>query len=151
MGFSNDFTFGPLKLATLVDWRKGGRTANLTRLYFDGNLPGGNWADTAGTRQRYNVDFLKNGYGVYLENSGFVKIREITLSYTVPQSFANVFVRGGRDVRLELSGRNLKTWTKYTGLDPEVSNFGNVSVGRIQDVTPYPPSRSYFFSIATDF
>jgi hypothetical protein len=54
-------------------------------------------------------------------------------------------------VRLELSGRNLKTWTKYTGLDPEVSNFGNVSVGRIQDVTPYPPSRSYFFSIATDF
>lgn len=151
MGFSNDFTFGPLKLATLVDWRKGGKTANLTKNYFDGNLPGGNWADTAGTRQRYNVDFLVNGYGVYLENSGFVKLREVTLSYTVPQSLANAFLRGGRDVRLELSGRNLKTWTKYTGLDPEVSNFGNVAVGRIQDVTPYPPSRSYFFSIATNF
>jgi TonB-dependent starch-binding outer membrane protein SusC len=151
MGFSNDFTFGPLKLATLVDWRKGGKTANLTANYFDGNLVGGSWADTAATRQRYQVDFLQNGYGVYLENSGFVKIREITLSYTVPQSFANAFMRGGRDVRLEFSGRNLKTWTKYTGLDPEVSNFGNVAVGRIQDVTPYPPSRSYFFSIATDF
>ena len=151
MGFSNDFTFGPLKLSTLVDWRKGGKTANLTANYFDSNLNGGNWADTAGTRQRYNVDFLRNGYGVYLEESGFVKIREITLSYTVPQSFANSFLRGGRDVRLEVSGRNLKTWTKYTGLDPEVSNFGNVAVGRIQDVTPYPPSRSFFFSIATDF
>jgi TonB-linked SusC/RagA family outer membrane protein len=151
MGFSNDFTFGPLKLATLVDWRKGGKTANLTANYFDSNLPGGNWADTAGTRQRYRVDFLQNGRGVYVENSGFVKIREITLSYTVPQSFANSFLRGGRDVRLEVSGRNLKTWTKYTGLDPEVSNFGNVAVGRIQDVTPYPPSRSFFFSIATDF
>jgi TonB-linked SusC/RagA family outer membrane protein len=151
MGFSNDFTFGPLKLATLVDWRKGGKTANLTRNYFDSNLIGGAWADTAGTRQRYNVDFLRNGYGVYLEDAGFVKIREITLSYTVPQSFANSLLRGARDVRLEVSGRNLKTWTKYTGLDPEVSNFGNVSVGRIQDVTPYPPSRSFFFSIATDF
>ena len=151
MGFANDFTLGPLKLATLVDWRKGGKTANLTRNYFDSNLPGGNWADTAGTRQRYRVDFLQNGRGIYVENSGFVKIREITLSYTVPQSLANTLFRGGRDVRLELSGRNLKTWTKYTGLDPEVSNFGNVAVGRIQDVTPYPPSRSYFFSIATDF
>lgn len=151
MGFSNDFTFGPFKLATLLDWRKGGKTANLTENYFDSNLPGGNWADTAATRQRYRVDFLKNGYGVYLENSGFVKLREVTLSYTVPQSVANAFLRGGRDVRLEFSGRNLKTWTKYTGLDPEVSNFGNVSVGRIQDVTPYPPSRSFFFSIATDF
>jgi TonB-linked SusC/RagA family outer membrane protein len=151
MGFSNDFTMGPLKLSTLVDWRKGGKTADLTLNYFDGNIPGGNFADTAATRQRYNVDFLQNGYGVYVENSGFVKIREITLSYTVPQSFAKAFMRGGRDVRLEVSGRNLKTWTKYKGLDPEVSNFGNVAVGRIQDVTPYPPNRTFFFSVATDF
>jgi hypothetical protein len=55
------------------------------------------------------------------------------------------------DLRLELSGRNLYTWSPYTGYDPEVSNFSAQNLGRFQDVTPYPPSRSFFFSIATNF
>jgi hypothetical protein len=50
-----------------------------------------------------------------------------------------------------VSGRNLKTWTPYTGLDPEVSNFSNQALGRIQDVTPYPPSRTFFFSLNATF
>ena len=45
------------------------------------------------------------------------------------------------------SGRNLVTWTKYPGLDPDVSNFSNQLVGRGQDVTPYPPTRSFFLSV----
>jgi hypothetical protein len=36
-------------------------------------------------------------------------------------------------------------------MDPEVSNFGSVPLGRFQDVTPYPPARLFFFSIATSF
>jgi hypothetical protein len=50
-----------------------------------------------------------------------------------------------------VSGRNLKTWTPYTGYDPEVSNFSNQNIGRFQDVTPYPPSRSLFVSISANF
>ena len=38
-------------------------------------------------------------------------------------------------------------WTKYPGLDPDVSNFSNQLVGRGQDVTPYPPTRSFFLSV----
>ena len=56
-----------------------------------------------------------------------------------------------RDVRLELAGRNLKTWTDYTGLDPETSNNGNQNVNRFNDITPYPPSRSWFFSVSANF
>jgi len=36
-------------------------------------------------------------------------------------------------------------------MDPEVSNFGNQPLGRFQDVTPYPPSRLFFFSIISSF
>ena len=54
-------------------------------------------------------------------------------------------------VRLEVSGRNLATWSPYAGLDPEVSNFGNQNINRGQDLAPYPPSRSYFFTLAVDF
>jgi len=92
------------------------------------------------------------GKAVYVENNGFVKLREITLGLDLPQGMTNrVFNGTAQRARIELSGRNLKTWTKYTGLDPEVSNFGNQALGRFQDVTPYPPSRTYFLTINTTF
>ena len=92
------------------------------------------------------------GGTAYVENAGFVKLREITAAYELPERLIRTAFRGrASSVRLELSGRNLKTWTKYTGLDPEVSNFGNQPLGRFQDVTPYPPSRTYFLSIISSF
>jgi len=62
-----------------------------------------------------------------------------------------VFGNAASSVRLEASGRNLYTWTPYKGLDPEVSNFGNQNINRGQDVAPYPPARSFFFTIGVDF
>ncbi|HYJ78493.1 MAG TPA: hypothetical protein VEW03_02730, partial [Longimicrobiaceae bacterium] len=77
---------------------------------------------------------------VYVEDGSFVKLRELSLSFDVPASL----LRGrASSAQLQLSARNLKTWTDYTGLDPEVSNFGNVPAGRNQDVTPFPPSRTF--------
>jgi len=88
----------------------------------------------------------------YVENAGFVKLREITVGYEIPERLIRTMFRGrAESLRLELSGRNLKTWTKYTGMDPEVSNFGNQPLGRFQDVTPYPPSRLFFFSVISSF
>jgi TonB-linked SusC/RagA family outer membrane protein len=146
MGFSNDFNIGPVRLSSLVDWRKGGLGINLTNNYFDGGLG----PDTAVGNKRLR-DFAA-GIPVYVENSGFVKIREITAGYELPTGITSRLFNGRVSAaRIELSGRNLKTWTKYTGLDPEVSNFGNQPLGRFQDVTPYPPSRLYYLTIATTF
>ncbi len=147
MGFSNDLTVGPFRLAGLLDWRKGGYVANLTNNYFDGTHL---FADTTLTNQR-NADFAA-GVPVYFERATFLKLRELNLSYALPTRFVQRAL-GGRtqDLRLELSGRNLYTWSPYTGYDPEVNNFGNQNIGRFQDVTPYPPSRSFFFSVSTNF
>ena len=49
--------------------------------------------------------------------------------------------------RLSATGRNLISWFPYTGLDPEVSVFGNQNITTAQDVFEYPPSRSFFFSL----
>ena len=88
----------------------------------------------------------------FVENATFLKLRELGVSYTLPSAVTSrLFSSSTQAVRLELSGRNLKTWSPYTGLDPEVSNFGNTNVTRYFDVTPYPPSRSYFFSVSADF
>jgi TonB-linked SusC/RagA family outer membrane protein len=147
MGFSNEVNVGPVRLYGLVDWRKGGLAVNLTDNYFDAS---GTGPDTAVMNKR-NADFA-SGKAVYLQPAGFVKLREITLGYTLPAAITqNVLLNHAKDLRLELSGRNLKTWTKYDGYDPEVSNFGNQNVGRFQDVTPYPPSRSYWLSLNATF
>lgn len=152
MGFSNELNFGPVRLYGLVDYRNGGKVANLTNAYFDENSADGTGfrADTAASHARF-TDFTKNG-GSFLEDGGFVKLREISVSYTLPASVTQSLFSGAtQNVRLEVSGRNLKTWTNYTGYDPEVSNFSNQNIGRIQDVTPYPPSRSIFFSLSANF
>jgi hypothetical protein len=146
MGFSNDLNYGPFRFSSLLDWKKGGLGANLTNNYFDGGL----LADTAVGNARVR-EFAK-GNAVYTEKTTFVKLREITLGYEVPNDLsAKLF--GGRvsSTRIDLSGRNLLTWTPYTGLDPEVSNFGNQALGRFQDVTPYPPSRTFYLTINTTF
>ena len=53
MGFGNDFSVGPFRLSTLIDWRKGGWLADLSQTYLEqgangqSGIPGGNLADTA--------------------------------------------------------------------------------------------------------
>jgi TonB-dependent starch-binding outer membrane protein SusC len=146
MNFSNDFNIGPVRLSSLVEWRKGGLGSNLTNNYFDGGL----LADTALGNKRI-ADFAK-GIPVYVENNGFVKFRELTAGYELPLTLSNKLFNGRASAAtIELSGRNLWTWTKYTGLDPEVSNFGNQPLGQFQDVTPYPPSRLYYLTIRATF
>jgi TonB-linked SusC/RagA family outer membrane protein len=148
MGFTNDLSFGPLRLSSLFDWRKGGLGVNLTNDYFVSSGLG--FPDTA--RAAKMQDAFNKGTDVWLENTGFLKLRELTLGYELPAAMASRLFNGhAQGARIELSGRNLWTRTKYTGLDPEVSNFGNQALGRFQDVTPYPPSRLFYFSISTTF
>jgi hypothetical protein len=70
----------------------------------------------------------------------------------VPEQFVHtLFGSAASGMRLEASGRNLITWTKYQGLDPEVSNFGDQNINRSQDVAPYPPARQFMFTLGVDF
>src|SRR5437868_41525 len=109
MGFTNDFSFGPLRLSSLVDWRKGGLGVNLTNDYFYGS---GLAKDTALARRQLS-NFAK-GIDVWAENTGFVKLRELTLGYELPAAMASRLFNGhAENARIELSGRNLVTWTTY--------------------------------------
>ena len=74
----------------------------------------------------------------YLENGQFWKLREVSAALTLPTSFANKI--RARDAQLVFSARNLHTWTKYTGTDPEA----NYSTGDMQtDFSTIAP-RTYF-------
>jgi TonB-linked SusC/RagA family outer membrane protein len=55
----------------------------------------------------------------FIENGDFIRFRELSLSYTAPESFAARYLRA-RSLVASASVRNVGVpWTKYTGVDPE--------------------------------
>ena len=61
-------------------------------------------------------------YG-YIEDATFTKWRELSLRLGFPESWGNR-MRALGGAAITISGRNLKTWTDYTGLDPEINESG---------------------------
>ena len=92
-----------------------------------------------------------NGVSQYVFDGSFVKLRELTLSYELPEAFARRMLGGPRGLRVEFSGRNLKTWSDYPGVDPESSNFGSQNISRFIDLAPYPPSRTFYITFAASY
>ncbi|MEJ7812287.1 MAG: SusC/RagA family TonB-linked outer membrane protein [Gemmatimonadaceae bacterium] len=145
MGFSNELMYRRVRLAAFVDWRNGGKISSVTTAVFDGTALARDHED--GTRR---LEAANGGASVYVMDGGYVKLRELTLSYELPAGLTRALFRGST-VRLEASGRNLATWTKYIGMDPEVSVIGNHNIARGIDLAGYPPARSVFFSVDVGF
>ena len=149
MSFSSDLDYKRFTFGFLLDWKQGGDIINLTEYLYDA---GQNSIDFVGPGQA-RQDSINAGFtSAYVQDGSYLKLREVTLSYNLPESFTRgLFGSSVRQARISLSGRNLLRFTGYRGLDPEVSNFGNQAVVRNIDVAPFPPSRSVFFSIDLGF
>ncbi len=80
-------------------------------------------------------------FEAYLEDATYVKLREASLRYTLPAGWTSGF--GLAQVQLELLGRDLYTWTDYSGYDPEVNMFGLSTVARGVDFAVYPHPRTF--------
>ena len=82
-----------------------------------------------------------------VEDGGYVKLRELSVAYTFDGPWVARYL-GLTNLDVRVSGRNLKTWTKYKGLDPE-TNLGGAtarSFGGI-DYFNLPLTRSFVFTV----
>jgi TonB-linked SusC/RagA family outer membrane protein len=149
MSFSSDLDAGPITFGMLWDWKQGGDVVNLTEFLYD---IGQNSIDYVEAGAARFARWANGETAAYVQDASYFKLREVNLSYNLPTSFTQrVFGSSVRYARLTLSGRNLLRFTGYRGLDPEVSNFGNQAIVRNIDVAPFPPSRSFFFSVDLGF
>jgi TonB-linked SusC/RagA family outer membrane protein len=82
----------------------------------------------------------------FVEDGSFVKLREISLGYLFDQPWVSR-VLGFSSLEIRVAGRNLHTWTDYSGVDPETSLLGASSPVRGIDYFNNPQSRSYVFSL----
>ena len=78
----------------------------------------------------------------WIEDGTFVKLRELSASYTLNALGVNRYFADGID--LTLSGRNLAVWTKYSGYDPEINLFGT-NAGGLQSVATTAADRGFDF------
>jgi hypothetical protein len=149
MSLSSDLTRGRFSLGFLRDWKHGGDIINLTQLLYDASGNSIDQVPAGDTRISTWADPVNPKTKVYVQDGSYLKLRELTVGYDLPAAIPTHF--GMRSARISFSGRNLLRFTPYKGLDPEVSNFGNQAIGRNIDVAPFPPSRSFFFSIDVGF
>ena len=160
VGFGNDFRIGSLNAYMLWDWQQGGTVANLTGWLYDLSKNAADYADACtnpGCQPGETLgDFRLRVYpskitSIWLEDATFLKLREVTINYLLPERFTEMLWDGVSTMTLSLSGRNLLTFTGYKGMDPEVSNFGSEAIARNLDVAPFPPSRSFWLSVNLGF
>jgi TonB-linked SusC/RagA family outer membrane protein len=138
---------GKVQIATQFDYRGGAYLYNLTeafRCQAIANCAGINDPSSSLQDQAAAVAFSQLGsrntnYG-FKEHSDYMKWRELSVTYNAPKSWANAF-RADR-VSLTLSGRNLATWTKYRGIDPEVNGQGENNFAQ-RDFLSIPSLRSF--------
>jgi hypothetical protein len=74
-----------------------------------------------------------------------VKLREISIAYTADQKWVSSI--GFSSVVFRVAGRNLHTWTKSTGLDPETNLGGAEFLTQGVDYFGSPQTRSIVVSI----
>jgi TonB-dependent starch-binding outer membrane protein SusC len=144
--FGSDLSYKRFSFGFLWDWKHGGDAINLTQLLYDAF---GNSVDQVSAGNTRITNWAGGQTKVYIQDASYLKLREVNVGYDLPADIPQHF--GMRTARISFSGRNLLRFTPYKGLDPEVSNFGNQAIARNIDVAPFPPSRSFFFSIDLGF
>ncbi|MFB9080291.1 SusC/RagA family TonB-linked outer membrane protein [Flavobacterium procerum] len=84
----------------------------------------------------------------YIEDGSYTRLKNVTLGYTLPgETFGSYF----SNIRFYVSGQNLITITKYSGLDPEIARTdGNANSAGI-DLGRYPQPKSVIFGLDVKF
>jgi len=85
----------------------------------------------------------------YIEDGSYLRIQNITLSYNFPQTILKYIKLS--NLKLYTSIQNAYTFTKYTGLDPEIGQDAMVPTLYGVDNHRYPNPRIYTFGININF
>ena len=123
---------------------------NVSVKYFENHWTPTNPSNTY-ARALANDDNTLNNVpsSAWIENGSFVKLKNLTIGYTLPTRIATKFNLS--KLRAYISTQNLFTITKYTGLDPEIGiQNGNPIFNGVDNGT-YPSSKFFTFGLNVTF
>ncbi|WP_303011637.1 TonB-dependent receptor [uncultured Bacteroides sp.] len=161
-GFNNNFQYKNFDMNIFFQWSYGGDVLNANRIEFEGGEPtartslnmfasfADRWTPENQTNSLYRVG--GQGPAVYssrtIEDGSFLRLKTIALGYRLPSSWLKKI--NVKSLRVYASAQNLITWTKYSGLDPEVSTRPSALTPSF-DWSPYPRPRTLTLGVDISF
>jgi hypothetical protein len=176
VGLTNQFRYKKLQLGFVFDWRQGGTIVSRTKALgstsgvlketLEGRETGvvGQGVMNVGTPENpqyvpnttvvpassfYNNFFDRGNEASALYDASYLKLRQLSLYYDLPQQWVNSI--GFNYIKVGFVGSNLLLFTENPHFDPELNAMQgrNLTYG-VEDMS-YPSTRSFGFSIKTEF
>lgn len=156
-GMTNTFSWKGFNLSIFIQGSYGNDIFNASRIETEGMYDGKNQSVRVLDRWRIpgqitdvpkaNFDMKNSTY--FIEDGSYLRLKDVSISY----NFTGKQLRKWGITRLQpyFTASNLLTWTGYSGMDPEVNQWGNSGSVQGIDWGTYPHSRSYVFGINVEF
>jgi TonB-dependent starch-binding outer membrane protein SusC len=151
-GFTNTLNYKGLELSVLFTYMFGHHIFNLDRtnvenpIYWYSGISKvllTEWQKPGDvTSIPRSSQFLRGNTTRFLEKGDFIRLRNVMLSYNLPQSMINKF--SIQSLKLFVQGQNLHVWHNFQGYDPEISS--GVLIG-----AQYPQLRTFSFGLNVGF
>ena len=157
-GFSLTLKYGRWKLVARFNYRAGNKIINAARMNLENMYTTNNQTSTVNYRWRKDGDITPipralhstgynwQGSSRYVEDGSFLRFQNLQISYSFPQKPLKKL--GISNLSLYFSMNNLYCWTKYSGVDPEVSIGG---WGVATDNSRTPRSKQFTASVNIGF
>ena len=159
-GLTNTFSLRNFELNTFLQFSQGNDVFNMMRIFADDGACSydNKFTDVLRRWQKPGdiTDVPRMSYDCaagadvissrFIEDGSYLRIQEVTLGYRVPTRLSSAAKL--TNARLYVSGRNLATFTKYSGYNPDVNSAGsdaNVVMGT--DYYAYPLPRTFTIGI----
>jgi len=161
-GLANSFQYKGFSLNMLLQWSYGNNIMNANRLALEGNSnmramvnQFATYADRWTPENPSNEHYRTRGQGPVgfyssktVEDGSYLRLKTLSLEYSIPQSLTNRWLV--RDITFSVASQNVLTWTRYSGLDPEVSILNQVLSPGF-DYSAYPMVRTLTFGMKAIF
>jgi len=131
-GWANNLRFNNFSVYGLLDGQRGGHVYNFTKQWMfqdhrHGDIDQSGKADADKIPLNFYASGLYNGLvasDYFVEDGSYVKLRELSVAYRLGDRALQVagLNRFASGIKLALIGRNLLTWSDYSGFDPEVTS-----------------------------
>ena len=148
-GFNLNLYYGDFDMNVFFQGVQGNKILNYWRVYT--TWPGALGEGSLDTWSPENTDAKLpiwnntssqdlNPSSFFVEDGSYLRLKSLQLGYTIPQS------RAFKKLRVYVQGYNLLTFTKYTGIDPEISS-GDPSIAGVDQGGNYPFATKYLIGV----
>ena len=161
-GFNLTLRYGNWKVSGRFNYRFGNKIINLARMNLESMSGTSNQSSTVNYRWRKDGDvtpmpravyvsgdaspYNYQGSDRYVEDGGFVRFQNLQVSYNFPKKWIKSM--GLNNLQAYASMNNLYVWTRYSGIDPEVSATGYFPA---RDQSKTPRSKQFTFTVNVGF